>query len=94
MDSQELHHQLSKSVKQLIWVLATLALTLVVTVTLYFNREGLNQKLIGENTEASDSVQTEKKETAFWQAVDINLIKDPAQKELVLYGKFCSLSKI
>jgi len=87
MDSQELHQKLSKSVKQLMWVLATLALTLVIAVILYFNREGLNQKLNGENTEATDSVQTEKKETGFWQAVDLNLIKDPAQKELVWYGK-------
>ena len=54
MDDKDLHHKLSQSVKQLMWVLATLTLTLVVAVTLYFNREGLNQKLIGENTEAID----------------------------------------
>ncbi len=87
MDLQELHHKLTKSIKQLMWVLVTLALTLVVAVTLYLNREGLNQKLTATAPVASDSVQTEKKEIAFWQAVDINLIQNPAQKELVLYGK-------
>jgi thiosulfate dehydrogenase len=87
MDDKDLHHKLSQSVKQLMWVLATLTLTLVVAVTLYFNREGLNQKLIGENTEAIDSVQTEKKENEYWQPADLNLIKDASQKELALYGK-------
>jgi len=87
MDSQELQQKLSNSVKQLMWVLTTLALTLVIAVILYFNREGLNQKLIKENTEVTDSVQTEKKQTTFWQAADMNLIQDPAKKELVLYGK-------
>lgn len=87
MDTQELYQKLSKSVKQLMWVLATLALTLVIAAILFFNREGLNQAFSASKTETTDSVQTEKKQSDYWQAADLNLIQDASQKELALYGK-------
>jgi thiosulfate dehydrogenase len=86
MNTPDLHQKLSASVRQLMWVLAVLALTLIVAATLHFNRDSFNQSLSNE-TASTDSVQTENPKNQYWQAPDINLISDPSQKELVLYGK-------